>query len=96
VVENILGEDPRLGRALTAIERGQQAQVVLRYLEEYLLGRQQQLDTELFGAGEAEWPSIVRQKIEAHKFILNLSALLQGGASAGRILGPLLERNNVR
>lgn len=92
---SVLGEDPRLGRALTAISKGQEAQIVFRYLEEYLLGRQRQLDTQLFSAPEVEWPAICRQKIEANRFLSNLAQLMNTGESAGRILKPLLEREDV-
>jgi hypothetical protein len=74
------------------MERGQQAQLVWNYLDEYFSGRQAQLDNELFTAPEEEWAGIVRQKIEARKFLLNLSQLMATGASAGKILSPMMER----
>lgn len=84
-------EDPRLGRALDAIAKGKQAQATFQFLEEYLLGRQRQLDRELFEASTDKWDGIVRQKLEAHRFVMNLMQLMKAGEGSARLLTPMME-----
>lgn len=84
-------ENPRLGQALHAVGKGQQAGLVLAFLEEYFRGRQEQLDRELFEAPIKEWASIVRTKREVEKLAGNLRALVKAGEGAGRMLQPLME-----
>lgn len=84
-------EDPRLGRALGAVQKGKEAALVYQYLEEYFEGRQRKLDSELFNAPEEEWANIVRRKIEVYAFLQHLAQQMKAGEGSARLLAPLME-----
>lgn len=95
-IRTMTDEDPRLGRAIDAVAGSQKAALVFGYLEDYLVGRQKRLDTELFTAIEAEASlgvisALVHQKHEVHLFVKNLEAHIKGGVTAARVLQPMMD-----
>ena len=88
-------EDPRTGAALDAMARSAQARQVFNFLQDYLVGRQQALDKEVFAAIEAGKPHdhLVHQKHEVFLFIRNLEKLIRTGVQAARILSPLMQQD---
>jgi hypothetical protein len=90
-------EDPRVGRALGAIEEAREAQSVYRLTGEYLAARQKQLDREMFATIESDpnWEKVVArlalQKLEVWRFLRNMEQLMKSGISAGKLLTPLME-----
>jgi len=95
--DDILNERPEFGRAMDAMAKATQAKTVFNFLEDYLIGRQRQLDLVLFKAmaDHADQESLLRicyEKNEAHRFMRNLEALLKTGQGAARILQPMMDQ----
>jgi hypothetical protein len=94
--DELLEERPEFARALDAVAKATQATTVFNFLEDYLVGRQHQLDRDLFRLLEGP-PSpeaivaLCHQKNEVHRFLRNLEVLIKAGQGAARVLQPMMD-----
>lgn len=94
--DDLLEEKPEFAKAMDAMAKASQAKTVFNFLEDYLVGRQRQLDQQLFHSiGSQDPPEkllrICYEKHEVHRFLRNLEALIKVGVGAARVLQPMMD-----